>query len=39
LLREPRAAETELQRTAQLLARLRYYTRYLDDVEGRAPEM
>jgi molecular chaperone HscB len=39
LLREPCAAETELQRTAQLLARLRYYARYLDEVEGRAAEM
>ena len=39
VLREERAAEPDLQRTAQLLARLRYYARYLDDVEGRAPEM
>ena len=31
--------EADLQRTAQLLARLRYYARYLDEVEGRAAEM
>jgi molecular chaperone HscB len=39
LLRDPRAAAADLQRTAQLLARLRYYARYLDEVEGRAAEM
>jgi molecular chaperone HscB len=39
VLREERAADADLQRTAQLLARLRYYARYLDEVEGRAPEM
>ena len=39
ILRAPGAAEADLQRTAQLLARLRYYARYLDEVEGRAAEM
>jgi molecular chaperone HscB len=39
VLREDRVADKDLQRTAQLLARLRYYARYLDEVEGREPEM
>jgi len=39
LLREPGASEAQLARTADLLARLRYYARYLDEVEGRDPEM
>jgi hypothetical protein len=39
VLREERVADKDLQRTAQLLARLRYYARYLDEVEGRATEM
>ena len=39
VLREERVADADLQRTAQLLARLRYYVRYLDEVEGRAAEM
>jgi molecular chaperone HscB len=39
VLREERVADGDLQRTAQLLARLRYYARYLDEVEGRAAEI
>jgi molecular chaperone HscB len=39
VLREDRVADDDLQRTAQLLARLRYYARYLDEVEGRAAEI
>jgi len=39
LLREPRTSDGQLARTAELLARLRYYARYLDEVEGRAPEI
>ena len=39
VLREERVADNDLQRTAELLARLRYYARYLDEVEGRAAEM
>ena len=38
-LREQRPTPAQLQRTAQLLARLRYYARYLDEVEGRAAEI
>ena len=38
-LREPQPSEAQLQRTAELLARLRYYARYLDEVEGRAAEI
>jgi len=38
-LREPQPSEAELHRTAELLARLRYYARYLDEVEGRAAEI
>ncbi len=38
-LREPRPTDAQLQRTAELLARLRYYARYLDEVEGRAAEI
>src|SRR2546426_501058 len=33
-LREPRPSDEQLRRTAELLARLRYYARYLDEVEG-----
>ena len=39
VLREDRVAQDDLLRTAQLLARLRYYARYLDEVEGRGPEI
>jgi molecular chaperone HscB len=39
ILREPQVPPALLARTAELLARLRYYARYLDEVEGRAPEM
>jgi len=39
VLREESVADKDLQRAAQLLARLRYYARYLDEVEGRAAEM
>jgi molecular chaperone HscB len=39
VLREGRVADDDLRRTAQLLARLRYYARYLDEVEGRAAEI
>ncbi len=38
-LREPRPSDEQLRRTAELLARLRYYARYLDEVEGRAAEI
>jgi molecular chaperone HscB len=38
-LREQRPTDAQLQRTAELLARLRYYARYLDEVEGRAAEI
>jgi molecular chaperone HscB len=38
-LREPRLTDAQLRRTAELLARLRYYSRYLDEVEGRAAEI
>ena len=38
-LREQRPTDAQLQRTAELLARLRYYPRYLDEVEGRAAEI
>jgi molecular chaperone HscB len=38
-LREQEPTDTQLQRTAELLARLRYYARYLDEVEGRAAEI
>jgi len=38
-LREPSPSDAQLQRTAELLARLRYYARYLDEVEGRAAEI
>jgi molecular chaperone HscB len=39
LLRQPGVPDAQLARTAELLARLRYYARYLDEVEGRAPEV
>jgi molecular chaperone HscB len=38
-LREQRPTPAQLKRTAELLARLRYYARYLDEVEGRAAEI
>lgn len=38
-LREPKPTDEQLRRTAELLARLRYYARYLDEVEGRAAEI
>jgi hypothetical protein len=38
-LREQSPTDAQLQRTAELLARLRYYARYLDEVEGRAAEI
>jgi molecular chaperone HscB len=38
-LSEQRPTHDQLQRTAELLARLRYYARYLDEVEGRAAEI
>jgi len=38
-LREPNASDEQLRHTAELLARLRYYARYLDEVEGRAVEI
>jgi molecular chaperone HscB len=38
-LREPSPSDAQLRRTADLLARLRYYARYLDEVEGRAAEI
>jgi molecular chaperone HscB len=39
LLRPSDIPQEKLARVADLLARLRYYARYLDEVEGRAPEM
>ena len=39
LLREERPSDAQLQHAGQLLARLRYYARYLDEVEGRAAEI
>jgi molecular chaperone HscB len=39
LLRKTDVPQQKLARVAELLARLRYYARYLDEVEGRAPEM
>src|SRR5712664_451124 len=38
-LRQARPTDAQLRRTAELLARLRYYSRYLDEVEGRAAEI
>src|SRR2546427_3416963 len=38
-LREPSPSDAQLRQTAELLARLRYYARYLDEVEGRATEI
>ena len=38
-VREPKPTDEQLRRTAELLARLRYYARYLDEVEGRAAEI
>jgi hypothetical protein len=29
----------DLSRAAELIARMRYYARYLDEVEGRGPEI
>jgi molecular chaperone HscB len=39
LLRDSDVPQEKLARVAELLARLRYYARYLDEVEGRAAEM
>ncbi|HKC60230.1 MAG TPA: Fe-S protein assembly co-chaperone HscB [Myxococcales bacterium] len=39
LLRQERPSDAQLQQAGQLLARLRYYARYLDEVEGRAAEI
>jgi molecular chaperone HscB len=39
LLGEPEPLQASLARAAELLARLRYYARYLDEALGRAPEM
>jgi molecular chaperone HscB len=39
ILRNSDVPDAKLSRVAELLARLRYYARYLDEVEGRAPEM
>jgi len=38
-LREERPTQAQLEQAGQLLARLRYYARYLDEVEGRAAEI
>jgi molecular chaperone HscB len=39
VLREPEPEPDALSRVSELLARLRYYARYLDEAAGRAPEM
>jgi len=39
ILGEPDPEAARLSRVAELLARLRYYERYLDEVAGRAPEL
>jgi len=38
-LREERPTQAQLEQASQLLARLRYYARYLDEVEGREAEI
>lgn len=38
-LREERPTQAQLEQAGQLLSRLRYYARYLDEVEGRAAEI
>jgi molecular chaperone HscB len=39
VLREPSPQPAALSRVSELLARLRYYARYLDEAMGRAPEL
>jgi molecular chaperone HscB len=39
VLRDPSPAPAALSRVSELLARLRYYARYLDEATGRAPEL
>jgi molecular chaperone HscB len=39
ILRESEPESARLSRVAELLARLRYYKRYLDEAAGRAPEL
>jgi len=39
VLRDPSTQPAALSRVAELLARLRYYARYLDEAMGRAPEL
>ena len=39
VLRDPSPAPAALSRVSELLARLRYYARYLDEAMGRAPEL
>jgi molecular chaperone HscB len=38
-LRAPEPGPSDLSRVSELLARLRYYARYLDEAAGRAPEL
>jgi molecular chaperone HscB len=39
VLRDPSPQAAALSRVSELLARLRYYARYLDEAMGRAPEL
>ena len=39
VLREPEPHPADLSRVSELLARLRYYARYLDEAMGRGPEL
>ena len=39
ILRDAAASAADLARVAALLSRMRYYARYLDEVEGRAAEI
>jgi molecular chaperone HscB len=39
VLNDPSPEPAALSRVSELLARLRYYTRYLDEAAGRSPEM
>jgi molecular chaperone HscB len=39
VLRDPSPGPAVLSRVSELLARLRYYARYLDEAAGRSPEM
>ena len=39
VLRDPSPQPAAVSRVSELLARLRYYARYLDEAMGRAPEL